>query len=139
MGLLGHFFADGFLGGGEEGEGDDCSDDGSEDGRDPEEPELPEGCSVDEDCGAGAAGGIYGGVGDGDADEMDEGEAEADGDGREAFGGALVGGAEDDEEEEGGEHDFDEEAGEEGIAAGGMGRSRWWRSRRGRSRACRWR
>ncbi len=51
---------------------------------------------------------------------MNEGEAEADGDGGEALGGALVGGAEDDEEEEGGEDDLCDEAGEEGVAAGGV-------------------
>ena len=51
---------------------------------------------------------------------MDEGEAEADGDGGEAFGGALVRAAEDDQQEEAGEDDFDEEAGDEGVAAGGV-------------------
>ena len=51
---------------------------------------------------------------------MDEGEAEADGDGGEALGGALVGGAEDDEQEEAGEDDLVDEAGEQRVAAGRM-------------------
>jgi hypothetical protein len=51
---------------------------------------------------------------------MDQGEAEADGDGGEAFGGAFVGGAEDDEKEERGEEHLDEEAGEERVVFGGV-------------------
>jgi len=75
---------------------------------------------VDEESGAGAAGWVDRGVGDRDADQVDEGEAQADGDGGEAFGGALVCAAEDDQQEEAGEDDFDEKAGEHGVAAGGV-------------------
>ncbi len=141
LGLSRHLFADGFLRCGEEGGGDEAADDCSEDGGYPEEPELTECPASDEDRRAGAAGGVDRGVGDRDADEVDEREAEADGDGGEALGGALVGGAEDDEQEEGGEDDLDDEAGDERVAARGSGRrSRWRRSRRrGRSWSCRWR
>jgi hypothetical protein len=48
---------------------------------------------------------------------VDECEAEADRDGSKAFGGALVGRAEDDEKEEAGEDDLDQKAGEQRIAA----------------------
>ena len=51
---------------------------------------------------------------------MNESEDQADGDGREAFGSALVGRAENDNQEERGADDFDGEARGEGIAAGGV-------------------
>src|SRR5258705_11317907 len=113
LGFCGHFLAEGLLWGGEEGGGDETAYDCSNDWRDPEEPELTERPAAGEDCGAGAAGGVDRGVGDRDADEVDQREAEADGDGGEAFGCALVGGAEDDEKEEGGQEHLDEEAGDE--------------------------
>ena len=43
----------------------------------PEQPELTESPTADEDRGTGAAGGIDRGVGDRDADEMNQREAEA--------------------------------------------------------------
>jgi hypothetical protein len=54
---------------------------------------------------------------------VDEREAEADGERGEVFGGALVGGTEDDRQEAGGEGDLDEDAGEQravvSVAVGG--------------------
>ena len=51
---------------------------------------------------------------------MDQREAEANGDGGEAFGGALVGGSEDDQEKEGGEDDFGYEASEKRVVVWGV-------------------
>jgi hypothetical protein len=51
---------------------------------------------------------------------MDEREAEADSDGRETFWRALIGGSEDNEQEEEGEQELRDKAGEQGIAAGRM-------------------
>ena len=75
---------------------------------------------MDEESGAGAAGWVYRGVGDRDANQVDERQAEADGDGGEAFGGALVRAAEDDQQKEAGEDDLGYEAGEERVAARGV-------------------
>lgn len=106
--------------GAEEDVGDEAAEDGSDDWGYPEEPELADGPSADEDRYGGVARGVDGGVGDGDEDEVDQREAEADGDGREALGSALVGGADDDEQEAGGEDDLDDEAGEQRVVVGGV-------------------
>src|SRR5580698_106565 len=96
---------------------DEAGQGGTESWSQPEEPELGEGPSTDEQRRTGAARGVDGKVGDGDAHQMNEGEAEADGQRREAFGGANVSGAEDDEEEEESKDHFGHEAGLHGVAA----------------------
>ena len=71
---------------------------------------------------------------------MDEGEAEADGDGGEAFGSALVGRADDDQQEERGKDDFYQEAGEQRVVVGRVRHNHWRRSHRpAKIRLCRWR
>jgi hypothetical protein len=115
--LSGHFFANRLLRGGEEGARNEASYDGSGDGRDPEQPELRQRPGSLKDCRAGGAGRIDGGIRHRDGDEVDERETESDGDGREAFGCALVRRAEDDEQEEEGEQELCDEAGEQRIAA----------------------
>ena len=57
----------------------------------------------------------------GDAYEVRQGKAEADGDGGESLGRAAVGRAHDDDQEERSQDDFGDEAGEERVAAGGVG------------------
>ena len=63
---------------------DDAREDGADDRRDPEQPELREGPAADEERRAGAAGRVDREVGDRDADQVDQRQAEADGDRREA-------------------------------------------------------
>ena len=56
--LFGHLFADRWLWGGEEGSRDETADDCAKDGCDPEEPELTECPSANEDCGTSATRGV---------------------------------------------------------------------------------
>src|ERR1700678_2109723 len=58
---------------GEEDAVEEATQDAAEDWREPEEPELREGPSTDEEGGTGAAGGVDGEVGNGDTDEVDQG------------------------------------------------------------------
>ena len=90
------------------------------DRRYPEEPELAEGPSADEQGRAGAPSRVHRRVGHGDADEVDEGQSEADGDRGEARGRSTVSGPEDDQEEEEGQDGLGHESGEQGIAPRGM-------------------
>lgn len=93
----------------------ECADDGADDWRGPEQPELRDRPVADEDCDAGAACGVHRAVGDRDRDQVDEREGEADGDGREALRRAFRGGSEDDHEEEGCREDFGDEAGDHRV------------------------
>ena len=98
--------------------------------------------AADEQRRAGAARRIHRGVGHRDADQVDQRQAEADRDRREAARRALVGGAEDDHQEEEGHHDLGDERRGQRVAAGRMRRRS--RSQRSRSaqievRPCRWR
>jgi len=77
---------------------EDSCDDGSNDGGNPEEPQLTDGPSSVEDCGGGTTGWVYRCVGDRDADQVNEGEAEPDGDGCQPCRSSFVCGTEDDEE-----------------------------------------
>ena len=76
---------------------EESGDEGADDGRDPEEPELVDRPATDEERGRGATRRIHRGVGDRNADEMDERERETDREAGEADRGTLVGGAENDD------------------------------------------
>src|ERR1700734_878266 len=68
-----------------EGAVDEARENGTENGRQPEEPELRERPSASDEGRAGAAGRIDGKICNRNTDQVDEREAKSDGDGREPF------------------------------------------------------
>lgn len=52
----------------------EAGEDGAEERRHPEHPQLRERPAADEDCGAGRAGGVDRGIGDREVDEVDQGQ-----------------------------------------------------------------
>src|SRR6185369_5942713 len=96
----------------------DSSECSASDRRKPEQPELTERPATDEHCRPGAARGIDGQVGNRNANQVDQGQRETDWDGREAGRRTTVGRAEDDEQEEEGEHQFRNQRGDERVVAG---------------------
>jgi hypothetical protein len=87
----------------------------TDDGSEPEQPELLDGPPTDKERGTGAAGGIHRKIRDGNADEMDERKPKADCDRGEALWSSLVRRAEDDHQEEKREHDFRNKRGDHRV------------------------
>src|SRR5207237_1371477 len=68
---------------------DDAAEDGADDGRREEDPELRQRPAAHEDGGAEAPRRVYRQIGHGDADEMNQGQPEPDGHGRKPGGARL--------------------------------------------------
>src|SRR5690606_14155731 len=75
-------------------------------GSDPEQPQLFHGPGALEEGHAGRTGRVHGGVGDGDADQVNQGQGQTNRHACQASVTTLVGCAHDDEQEEGGQHNF---------------------------------
>lgn len=87
----------------------DASEDGPNDGSEPEQPELGKVGAARKKSGCRAACGIHGEIGHRDADEVNQRETQPDGDRSEPGWGALVGGTQDDHEKEKGQRDLGRE------------------------------
>jgi diketogulonate reductase-like aldo/keto reductase len=77
--------------------------------REDEQPDLAQGGPADDEGGTEAAGRVHRRAGDRDADEMDDGEAQADDDAGDGGVRGLARGAEDGEDEQGGQHHLGQE------------------------------
>ena len=85
---------------------DDAAEDAADERRDPEQPELRERRTADDQCRSGGARGIDRRIGDRNAHKVNKRQAEADGQRRKAGRRFAVRRAHDDEEEQHGHHDF---------------------------------
>ena len=103
------------------GSGDEPAEEGCQD----EQPQLPDGVPAREQGRADGAGGVRRRVRHRDADEADQGQREPDGDRCEALGGAGVGDAEDDVQEERSEQDLGDRHGPPACSGWPPGRRRW--------------
>uniref|UniRef100_A0A1I7XXP9 ADH_N domain-containing protein n=1 Tax=Steinernema glaseri TaxID=37863 RepID=A0A1I7XXP9_9BILA len=86
----------------------------------PEQPQLFDGPGALEEGHAGRTRRVHGGVGDGDADQVNQGQGQTNRHACQASVTTLVGRAHDDEQEEGGQHNFCDQGSVTAVVVGRM-------------------